>query len=177
MKRSRVSPEPNNSAPCRARFLRNKIFFFFFHLLLCCLLLTTFFFRLPKKFFFDIQPSLAVAVERNSLRSMCIHAEPFSGGNFCAKHNSPHTGIVIPLVTSKQRSKGARAWQQLLYTLFFLDFHGFEFNMTDYIMLHSLPCQWQRQIKMSHGTKCVAYFKKKSGQFHLTIEMYFQQAS
>jgi hypothetical protein len=43
MKRSRVSPEPNNSAPCRARLLRNKIFFFFFHLLLCCLLLTTFF--------------------------------------------------------------------------------------------------------------------------------------
>jgi hypothetical protein len=90
MKRSRVSPEPNNSAPCRARLLRNKIFFFFFHLLLCCLLLTTFFFRLPKKFFFNIQPSLAVAVERNSLRSMCIYAEPFSGGNFCATHNSPH---------------------------------------------------------------------------------------
>jgi hypothetical protein len=91
MKRSRVSPEPNNSAPCRARFLRNKIFFFFFHLLLCCLLLTTFFFRLPKNFFFQ-HPAESGRGSRAelSLRSMCIYAEPFSGGNFCATHNSPH---------------------------------------------------------------------------------------
>lgn len=77
MKRSRVSPEPNNSAPCRARLLRNKIFFFFFRLFFCYLLLTTFFSDFKKKFFFNIQPSLAVAVERNSLRSMCIYAALF----------------------------------------------------------------------------------------------------
>ncbi len=147
-----------------ARLLKNKIFFFF-HLLLLSII-NYFFFRLHFffLFFFLTLSRVRPAVERNSLRSMCIYI-PFSGWNFCSTHNS-HTGIVT-LVTSKQR-RGSRS--VALCTLF-LDFHDFEFNITDYIMLHSLL--WQRQIKMSHDTKLLHIFKK-IGQFHLTIEMYFQ---
>lgn len=152
MKRSRVSPEPNNSAPCRARFLRNKIFFFFFHLLLLSII-NYFFFKLQ---IFSTSSRVWPWQSSGTLSVQCVYMQSLFLEGISVLHTTVHTGIVIPLVTSKQRSKGARAWQQLLYTLFFLDFHGFEFNMTDYIMLHSLPCQWQRQIKMSHGTKCVA---------------------
>jgi hypothetical protein len=105
MKRSRVSPEPNNSAPCRARFLRNKIFFFFFHLLLLSII-NYFFFKLQ---IFSTSSRVWPWQSSGTLSVQCVYMQSLFLEGISVLHTTVHTGIVIPLVTSKQRSKGARA--------------------------------------------------------------------